>query len=358
MYDFKRPFSFHFELTDKCNARCPQCSRNCIEDGVLKEQPSLLLTELSFSDFQNIFKDFSYPVKSFSFCGNFGDPIFVKDIFEITEYSCGDILGGFIHIHTNGGFRSKQWWFEYGKLLSKLKSDNHLVIFSLDGLKDTHHLYRVNTRYDRVLENARAFIEAGGNAEWSFIRFGHNEHQEEEAKTRAKKYGFKSFIPVDTQRFWRREKIDYSFNNKSYKITRSKSEAAKIKKTAAINYSANPEGARVKSKKEIECKVSIKNELFIDCLGNVHPCCWIGSFEYRRRNFKGRVADPHYPDLHEIFEMREIRNAVKENLDDIIEDDFFTHILPLSWNISPCGICARQCGKKVKVVSTKTRELI
>ena len=32
MYDLSRPFSFHIELTDKCNARCVQCSRNFVDD--------------------------------------------------------------------------------------------------------------------------------------------------------------------------------------------------------------------------------------------------------------------------------------------------------------------------------------
>ena len=48
MYDFEKPFSFHIELTDKCNARCVQCSRNFVDtDGKLKERPELCLTEIT-----------------------------------------------------------------------------------------------------------------------------------------------------------------------------------------------------------------------------------------------------------------------------------------------------------------------
>ena len=33
-------------------------------------------------------------------------------------------------------------------------------------------------------------------------------------------------------------------------------------------------------------------------------------------------------------------------------------ILPMSFDVSPCGICVRQCGKKEKVITTKEREWI
>ena len=362
MYDLSRPFKFHVELTDKCNARCPQCSRNCKIDGVLQSRPDLVDTEITFEDWKNIYGNFKYPVNNISFCGNFGDPVFVKDFYEIIEYSCDNILvetksRSHIYIHTNGGFKSKKWWYNFGKMLSS-KPHYHLVVFSLDGLEDTHHLYRVNTKYERVLENAREFIRAGGNAEWSFIRFGHNEHQEEEARRRAKEYGFKAFIPIDTQRFWTREYFDYKFRDKDYRITPATSELAKAKKKASRKYSEDPEQARKNSIGNIECSVEKKNELFLDCEGNIHPCCWIGSFEYRRKHFRGFVPDPHEPELHPMFHMRDVRNAITDDLNKIIEDDFFKYILPMSFEVSPCGICTRQCGKKEKVITTKVREYI
>ena len=362
MYDFNRHFSFHVELTDKCNARCPQCARSCVIEGKLQPRPDLVDTEMSISDFKKIFDDFSWPVKNFSFCGNFGDPIYAKDVFEIIEYSADHVVDKKyqpnIYIHTNGGFRPAKWWVEFAKML-KAKNPKHLVVFSLDGLEDTHHLYRVNTRYETVLRNARAFISGGGNAEWSFIRFGHNEHQEEEARRRAKEYGFKTFIAVNTQRFWTRDHKEFTFNKKSYRITPSKGELAKAKKKASIKYWKDPEAGRKKSINDIFCSVKKKNQLYIDCEGNVHPCCWIGSYEYRRKNWKvDMVPDTHAPEIHPMFEMRTIRNAVKENLVKIIEDDFFKHILPLSFEVSPCDTCSRQCGKTTRVVSDKERNLI
>ena len=59
-----------------------------------------------------------------------------------------------------------------------------------------------------------------------------------------------------------------------------------------------------------------------------------------------------------MFDMRTIRNAMNESLNDIVEDDFFKYILPMSFEVSPCGMCVRQCSKDNNVRTTKVREAI
>jgi len=376
MYDLSRPFSFHIELTDKCNARCVQCSRNFVDDlGNLNERPNLCLTEITIDQYKDIFKDYLHKTKTINFCGNMGDPLFAKDILAITEYSFSHVLRpdkGLLKIYTNGGFRSKKWWSEYGNLL---KDKTHEVNFAIDGLEDTHHFYRTNTRFHRVIENATAFIEAGGTAEWSFIRFGHNQHQEEDCRKLAKELGFKKFTAVNTQRFYGREKISYKWRDEEYSITRYKPEQKTIKALPSkdlnrttkvwdntpvnkiskdvVNISTETARAKfqkdvVKSTKEstgsIDCHVAMRNEVFIDCMGYVHPCCWIGSHEYHRINkIKKRVAGDDFNDF--LLESREFEPAWEKSFLDTIKNDWYQHILPLSWDISPCTICARQCGK-------------
>ena len=292
-------------------------------------------------------------------CGNFGDAFMAKDIFEITEYLWTEVIDltyksdMSFNIHTNGGMRNKEWWYEYGKMVKRVSNGRDLVTFSIDGLEDTHHLYRVNTRYDRVIENARAYIAGGGNAEWSFIRFGHNQHQEEEAKRRAKEYGFSFFIPVDTQRFWNKEHIEYKWRNKTYRISPAKNKITKEKRILSERFNLNKEEAVKNSRNNIECAVSKKNELFIDCRGDIHPCCWIGSWHYR--NVKGIYNFVEDPEKHPIMEMRTVRNAIKEDLSEIITDDFFQYILPMSFEVSPSHICVKQCSKTDKFTTTKKR---
>jgi hypothetical protein len=44
-------------------------------------------------------------------------------------------------------------------------------------LEDTNHLYRENVEWKKIMENARAFISAGGTAHWDMLIFDHNKHQ-------------------------------------------------------------------------------------------------------------------------------------------------------------------------------------
>ena len=74
----------HVELTDLCNARCPQCVRTDPETG--EEQPWLVKTQLLYEDFVKILspdaiKDLTYV----NFCGNYGEPLAARDLIPIVE---------------------------------------------------------------------------------------------------------------------------------------------------------------------------------------------------------------------------------------------------------------------------------
>ena len=72
------------------------------------------------------------------------------------------------------------------------------LIYSASILK---HLYRRNTSYKKVIDNAKAFIQAGGEAHWQFIVFRHNEHQLKEAKKLSEEMGFKKIDFMYSDRF-------------------------------------------------------------------------------------------------------------------------------------------------------------
>ena len=52
MYPYDNIRQVHLELTDKCNAACPQCARS---DHGGQVNPNLPLTELSLADVKKIF---------------------------------------------------------------------------------------------------------------------------------------------------------------------------------------------------------------------------------------------------------------------------------------------------------------
>ena len=79
--------------------------------------------------------------------------------------------------------------------------DNRLVvIWGIDGLEDTNHLYRVNVEWNRLRENWRAYISAGGRAKWQFIVFNWNQHQLNEVKSYSESENFKGFNLIQSVR--------------------------------------------------------------------------------------------------------------------------------------------------------------
>lgn len=175
----------HIELTTRCNAWCSSCNRNIdgykLVDGLVEKDLSLIKLKKIISDLPNL--------KTVQLCGGFGDPIAAKNISEVLDFL---IVSNFeIRIHTNGSLKSKDWWSDLGK---KLKNIPHSIFFGIDGLEDTHKIYRQNTDFNKIIQNAQSFIQEGGKAAWQFIPFLHNEHQIFEAYKLSKKIGFYQFI--------------------------------------------------------------------------------------------------------------------------------------------------------------------
>lgn len=179
----------HFELTNKCNAACPCCARN--QFG--RTNPWLVPRELYLEDIQRIMKDSKLVNQSnILYCGNYGDPCVARDIIEIVKWFKEQ---PFIFprprqqiINTNGGMKSPKFWAELAQQFQK-SDDCGRVTFSIDGLEDTNHLYRRQVKWDKLWANLNAFVDAGGNANWEFLVFGHNKHQVEEARKLAHSLG-------------------------------------------------------------------------------------------------------------------------------------------------------------------------
>ena len=144
----------HVELTDLCNARCPQCVRTDPETG--EEQPWLVKTQLLYEDFVKILspdaiKDLTYV----NFCGNYGEPLAARDLIPIVEYLYEHNHNMWIDVATNGSVRSEDWWWD---LLQVIQGKNFRVIFGLDGInQEQHSLYRQNTSFDRIMGKRRIF---------------------------------------------------------------------------------------------------------------------------------------------------------------------------------------------------------
>lgn len=174
----------HVELSSRCNAWCPACSRNKNGYGV---QDWLVEQDLDIRRYQDILNKLPN-LHAVQLCGNYGDPIIAHNILDIIELSKRYVEK--IQIHTNGSLRNARWWAD---LALMLKDTNHDVWFGIDGLEGVHEIYRQGTSYTKIIENATAFIENGGHATWQFIPYQHNEHQLIECLKTSKKLKFKNF---------------------------------------------------------------------------------------------------------------------------------------------------------------------
>jgi len=181
----------HIELSSHCNAACPTCQR--YYKGTDLVRPDLKLNSITFDNFKKYFpEDIIRNLKRIAFCGTMGDPMMAKDCYEIFEYVHQINPKCLQRVHTNGGTRSVEFWTKMGKLFDHPKMQ---LVWSVDGLEDTNHLYRRNVDWTILMRNINAFIGAGGRAYWEWLIFGHNEHQLAEAKQLANDLGFQDFLP-------------------------------------------------------------------------------------------------------------------------------------------------------------------
>jgi MoaA/NifB/PqqE/SkfB family radical SAM enzyme len=317
MYKLDDIKSIHLEITTKCQAKCPMCPRR-IQGGRI--MPFFDLVEITLDQFKEwipakIIKN----LQVLLICGNLGDAIVAADTLEIIQYSRDINPKLDISFHTNGSARTKHWWKE-------LAYTNTQVTFGIDGLEDTHSLYRVSTDFNDIIENATTFINAGGRAVWSMLVFEHNEHQIDECKKLSEKLGFEDFNVKHTTRF----KNDYlnvlnDHGSTVHIIKPSKKSQAMFVKMDNAQKINNP---------TIQCKSVEWKQLYIGANGNVAPCCWL-ELEWRTPNDPGRN---NYVDV-----IRDFPNLKQQSLEEIFKSGYFNRIKE-TWTNSPLNECARQCG--------------
>ena len=347
MYNILDIKAIHLEVTQNCQAACPMCDRNMRGEGV---NPHINLDELTLEDCKAIFKpEFVAQLNTMFMCGNLGDPIVARDTLEIFSYFREHNPRMWLSMNTNAGARDEEWWTELAKVYGRMGA----VIFSVDGLRDTNHIYRQNVVWDNVERSMRAFVNAGGRARWDFLVFEHNQHQVDEAKALADEIGFERFIPKKTDRFVtakKEKKEEHQAKNKKGK------EAALLKKpdekyqnpvrkkqdillekygTMQKYYDAVP----------IKCKVKEQGSLFITAEGLALPCCWTGSRMYKWYH-EDPTIEPIWRYIEDVGGKQKL-NA-KQGLDKVFATGIFDNIQN-GWSKSSCAegklsVCAEKCG--------------
>ena len=185
------------EITFRCNARCPACHRI----KPLRVNLNDKKYTISLENFKKLFKSSLLEnLEWLVFNGNFGDSVMNKQFREILQYVKSHDTK--VLIHTNGGIHDKNYWTDVGNILTT----RDIINFDLDGLQDTHHIYRINTTFDKVFENAKSVISTKRpQVHWKYIVFEHNKHQVEKARELA--------IPIARKRKDEDKRLYYFLNS-------------------------------------------------------------------------------------------------------------------------------------------------
>lgn len=273
----------HIEPTTVCNAACPQCHR----EDVRYYNDQINRCEINLDQIKTLFDhNFIKRLNKMFMCGNFGEPAAAKDTQEIYKYFRqlnSDITLG---INTNGSIRTTKWWQDLAKIFNQ---PYDYAVFSIDGLEDTNSIYRKNTVWSKILDNAQAFIQAGGVAHWDMLVYQHNQHQVEEAERLAYSLGFSWFRAKVSKRFqtnpveFLNPPTDYQLPNVTHDIS------------------------------TISCHALTEQSIYVGANGNILPCCWFGA------------------------ELFTLDNQAQNLLSD------WNHKLVPSWSDNPHRICTNTC---------------
>jgi MoaA/NifB/PqqE/SkfB family radical SAM enzyme len=283
----------HLEITNRCNAACPACPRTGDFKGKLAGHMAMSgWHDLTLSDIKEIHKEVP-TLKEVNLCGNFGDPAAAPDFFKIVNYFADNNIR--VIISTNGGPRTPKAWASIARPGVKAQ-------FHIDGDEDTNHIYRVGTKWNKIMANAQAYLDAGGSANWTLIPFKHNEHTIDKCEELANKMGFSQF------------KV-----KKTYRVGNNDSTSQPIELPTNKKYIN--EYVHKNINRDINCKARNEDEIYISADGDVAPCCWTGSnlWQEKYKNPKSpkspSVENNYFVDFDNNFRTNKLSNIIDSYID-------------------------------------------
>ena len=276
----------NIELTSKCNLKCQRCART-LHKGTYR------ITDLPL----NLIKKRLHPnilrrLKYVDLSGNYGDPIYYKDFFEAIKFFKSQHCK--IYIETNGSGKSKSFWEKTISILD----DTDIITFSVDGLKDTNSIYRVNANWESIQQAVKIVSKSRVQAYWKFIVFKHNQNQIKEAKELSEKIGVDRFVLVKShlfgKSFYNDEGVDPLMPEKKW----------------VKPYTLKNNWGKEKVIPKIYPKCLIRGMHYISAEGYYFPCCWIGVQPVVKTLFSEdelQALNLHEHSLEEIFQSDVLR---------------------------------------------------
>lgn len=280
----------HLETGSFCNISCPGCMRNWDDNARTHVNTSFMTLE----NVMTWFTPEEMPsINKVIFSGQIDEPAANPEILDIARYFLSNWKLKVLSMNTNGAIRTENFWTELG-LLNR-QYPEFMIEWGIDGLEDTNHIYRVGANWNKLINNARAFINAGGRATWKFIKFKHNIHQLDKAKKLSKDIGFENFVTIDSARPGSK---DMNYDHKFAEF------------------------------EQVQCRAFDDKWLYVHYDGVLNPCCYFGYSE--------RSTDPR-------------DNINNTTVSEYLLNSKFLHDVQTSWNTSNCNSrCTIKCKKNLK----------
>lgn len=291
--------ALHLEFTTKCQASCPMCMRTQLYDRISHNEMTLDKVKAWVPD------ELIARLDHVLVCGNFGDGLLARDAADIFEHLRKNNPTAFILFLTNGAARNAEFW-------ERLARAKIAVKFAIDGLEDTHEIYRIGADWQTIINNAKTFIAAGGKARWQMISFEHNEHQIEACRKLSEELGFQRFEVRDTARFKDQDEYVVHSPEGDYSLKPTKRSKVLSKTRSVLGATENL---------PVRCEYLEDKRLYIGSDGVLSPCSWLECIKiYREDTIKqynelfAGIPTLHTHSIKEILESKEFQNIYEKIL--------------------------------------------
>ena len=247
--------SFNMEITNRCTLACPRCART--DNNWVKAN----LSDISVEVLEHIFpidKRDSFEGLRVNLCGTYGDCIYHRRFHDVLSYLKKVGIG--VSVETNASHRKLDWWRRTCEILT----DEDMITFSVDGLEDSNHIYRVNARWQDI-EKAMRYCAERVTVDWKFIVFRHNEHQLDEARKLAKDIGVRRLTFKKSGRFGQSDPMTPKNSEYVGVVTRNRREIEKLMQRGV-------DEAEFDQKVKIAPKCRFGKDLSVTAHGYFFPC--------------------------------------------------------------------------------------
>lgn len=286
-------------LTSRCTSNCRFCLKRVLFERYKFEED----VDMEYYIAKRVF---DHKLDRVHICSNRGEALYYPHIQATLQYA--KQTNNKIDLVTNAGNRPTWWWKE----LAELFDDEDCVIFAVDGIGNISHQKYRSTDFYVVLKNIETFINAGGKAIWRFIRFKHNQHQVELARSIAKEIGCVKFVVLNSHTY---DDVLQKPDDEVWTLD-------------------NIRNQKAEEKDYLPC---FDEMYYVNVKGIVFPCCFVANV-FAHDVIRERHYETHLVKLFN--EEKELLNIKNNDIDYIAKKSkFFQEVIRNS------SICTDQCLK-------------